>query len=227
MVSGCVIKIKNNINIKKNVLRGRSPLTSKAGFTLIEVVIAITLFAIFIIAFISTQGSNVRDSVNMKEELLLQKLCENKLNEILLDPPELKESLTLTPKKGNLEDMGYSDYEYSVEYKRLKIPNLNAITGEDSEKEGEADGDGGAGTGAGAGGATDGGSGDDADPNAAKESKEKQSKMFQNKVFETIRKNVEEMVWQVKVTVQHKKDNFPFSLVAFIDNKKAKVKLDL
>ncbi|MBF0363113.1 MAG: prepilin-type N-terminal cleavage/methylation domain-containing protein [Oligoflexia bacterium] len=220
MISGLKInhKINHKINNKSNI--------AAAGFTLIEVVIAITLFAIFIIAFISTEGSNVRDSVNMKEELLLQKLCENKLNQIILDPPELTESLTLIPKSGSLDEEGYADYEYTVEYKRLKIPNLSAITGEGEEDGASSGGGSGSGEGAAASGES-ASSASSGDPQADKESKDKQAKMFQNKVFEMMKKNIEEMIWQVKVTVQNKSSKFPFSLVSFIDNKKAKVKLDL
>ncbi|MBF0299340.1 MAG: prepilin-type N-terminal cleavage/methylation domain-containing protein [Oligoflexia bacterium] len=214
--------MKNGLKINNNFYKNHN--LHYDGFTLIEVVVSITLFAIFVLAFLTTEGSNVRDSVVMKEELLLQRLCEYKLQEILLDPPELRESLTLTPKKGNLEEIGYADYEYVVEYKRLKIPNLSAITGEGAEEEGAAADAGSADGGAGAsadGGVNGAGGGMD------KESKDKQSKIFQNKIFEMIKKNVEEMVWQVKVTVQNKNSNFPFSLVTFINNKKAKIKMDL
>ena len=62
----------------------RNKLLNQSGFTLAEILIAITLFAFFIIAFLKNQGQNIYDSTFLKEEIILKELCENKLNEIIL-----------------------------------------------------------------------------------------------------------------------------------------------
>ena len=107
-----------------NIVRGNS------GFTLVEIMIAITVFALFATAYVASEGFNISDSSNMRQELFLQKLCENKVNQLLIKIPELKESLTLVPMTGTFEDEGYPDFEYTVEFKKLIIPDLKKIQGE-------------------------------------------------------------------------------------------------
>ena len=48
------------------------------GFSLLEVMIALTLFAFFATAFLSSQGYNVADSRLSEEQLILQQLAERK-----------------------------------------------------------------------------------------------------------------------------------------------------
>ena len=100
--------------------------------TLIEVAIATTLFAIFALSFISGQGSNVLDSVRMKQELELKDLAELKLNEVILDPPQFEESLTETGKETKpFED--FPGYKYTLEFKKLTLPDLSKMTGDGEE----------------------------------------------------------------------------------------------
>ncbi len=103
------------------------------GFSLLEVMIAMTVFAIFITGFMVSLNNNEADSISFKNENFLNKLCQNKLNEVLLDLPELEESLTLTSKTGNFDEEGYPDYEYKITYKRFEIPNLNFSESEESK----------------------------------------------------------------------------------------------
>ena len=56
---------------------------NERGFTLIEVLICIMIFAFFVAAYYSGESSNKQDSLTMREELILQELAETKLNEIL------------------------------------------------------------------------------------------------------------------------------------------------
>ena len=65
------------------------------GFSLLEVMIAMTVFSVFVAVYVTSQGYNISDSTLMREELMLQTLCENKINEIIISPPELRDSLTL------------------------------------------------------------------------------------------------------------------------------------
>ena len=55
--------------------------------------IAITLFAFFVTAFLTAQGYNVSDSELSEEQLNLQQLCERKINELHLDPPKFQNIL--------------------------------------------------------------------------------------------------------------------------------------
>lgn len=100
---------------------------TEKGFTLLEVMIAMTIFATFIATFVAIQGNNLKDSSMLREEETLQRLCLNKLNEILLLPPVLKESLTLSPETKTFEEN--SNYQYTVTYQRFELPDLNQLKG--------------------------------------------------------------------------------------------------
>lgn len=162
---------------------------NERGFSLVEVLIALTIFAVFATAFISSQGSNVADSARIDEENLIAQLCENKLNEIILNPPEFRESLTLSKETKGFEAEEIKDYEYTIEYRRLKIPNFAKIAGESGE-EGV------------------------------------QSSSSQGKIFDIIKKNVEEMIWQVSVTVRNKNTDYKFTLTSWLENTQAKVSIN-
>ena len=91
-----------------------------AGFSLLEVMIALTIFAVFTSMYITSEGYNISDSVQLKEELTLRTLCEQKVNEILLDPPDYEESLTLKADSGKFEDN--EQYKWTAEFKRFELP---------------------------------------------------------------------------------------------------------
>ena len=103
----------------------------QAGFTIIEVLIALTIFAVFASVYSASQGYNFIDSVNLRQDLKLQELCTNKLNEILLDPPALTESLTLS--EDVKTDENDRNFEYHIKYARFKIPDLNLILGNEND----------------------------------------------------------------------------------------------
>lgn len=111
------------------------------GFSLFEVMIAFTLFAVFAIAFVTGQRHNVETSVNLREELILQRLAKEKIDEIFLNPPQFQESLTMMPVEKNFEG-SFQNYKYKIEYKRLKIPNLSMLQpkneDEDNADEGQS-----------------------------------------------------------------------------------------
>jgi len=108
---------------------------SEKGFTLIEVMIALAIFAVFIVAFTTSQGFNLADSTRMKEELMFRTLAEQKMNEVIITPPEFKDSITLTPDKGKFE--GNEEYSYEVTYSRLKldIEKLMGVSASEGEDE--------------------------------------------------------------------------------------------
>lgn len=170
-----IVKIFSIINLKK-----------QKGFSLMEVMIALTIFAMFAAVYVTSQGYNISSSELLKEELLLAELCENKLNEIIIDPPELKESLTMTAETGKFEN--HPNYQFSIQYKRFKIPDLQKITGGDSE-----DDDSGADSG------------------------------FKTKLMDSIKKNMEEILWQVEVSVTNTSTNFSYQISSWLLNPEAKV----
>ena len=109
------------------------------GFTLIEVMIAISIFSIFAAVFVTGQGYNLLDSSKLKEDIILKDLCENKINDIIVNPPELRDALTLTKETKDIE--GYPEYQTIVEFKKFFVPDMNKIsgnTGEDGKEKEES-----------------------------------------------------------------------------------------
>jgi type II secretion system protein I len=169
-------KIKDIFNIK----------STQDGFTLMEILIAITVFAVFVASYMVAQGFNLTDSMVLKEEMILKRLCENKINELIINPPELNSGATLSPQTKNFED--YPDYAYTVEIKQMKIPDLSKLVESGEE-------------------------GDNASGMSASE------KRVLNKVGEAL----QEMVWQLKVTVAKKEDNFNYTLSTWLYKKDARI----
>lgn len=106
-------------------------LFNKKGFTLVEVMISLAIFAVFASAYLTAQGFNISDSTVMREELELKRYAELKINQLIVTPPELKDSLTLRKDTGKFEEN--DNFSYSIEYKKFIVPDLNKITGADEE----------------------------------------------------------------------------------------------
>ena len=97
------------------------------GFSLLEVLIAITAFAIFLSSYVIGQGQNLSDSARLQEDLVLRRLSEDVINQIVLNPPDFAPSLALAPVTKKFEDE-YEDYEYTIEYKKIELPNIAELT---------------------------------------------------------------------------------------------------
>lgn len=102
---------------------------NQKGFTLIEVMIALAIFGVFIVAFVSGQGGNILDSTTMREEQRMFTLANNKLSEIINNPPEFSESLTSNIDTKTFEEE--QNYEWSVEFKKFEIPEFAAASGQE------------------------------------------------------------------------------------------------
>lgn len=111
-------------------------LSNEAGFTLMEVMISIAIFAVFASVFVTGFGYNLMDSGKFKEDILLKDYCENKINEIISNPPSLTDSLTLSKETKNVDTN--SDYQTIVQFKKFKVPEISKILGNektDSDEE--------------------------------------------------------------------------------------------
>ena len=112
------------------------PLCENRGFSLLEVIIAITLFAIFLSSYVISQNQNIGDSIRLQENIILKRLGESVINEIILSPPkQLNSTLTLAPETKKFEEDDYENYQYTVEYKKIELPDLTALFSTSDENE--------------------------------------------------------------------------------------------
>lgn len=170
--------------------------------------IAITLFAFFVTAYLTSQGYNVEDSRLSEEQINLQGLAEQKINEIVLNPPRFTNATANLKETKTFEESEFSKYEYTLEIKRVTIPDfaqLFAQKGSASE-EGRESYD-----------------GDYFSEGAAGQRNVALEKM----VFEELRKNIERILWQVRVTIRNKETNYKYTLSTFITNYDERIQLNV
>jgi prepilin-type N-terminal cleavage/methylation domain-containing protein len=187
---------------------GKINIKNQNGFSLIEVMIAITLFAFFVTAYLTSQGYNVQDSQLSEEQLILQQLAERKINELVLDPPKFTNATQDMKETKTFEDKEFSGYEYTLEMKRLSIPDFAQLFAQKDATTEEA---------------KDSYEGD----YFADSQKGQRNAAVEKMVFEELRKNIERILWQVRVTVTNKETKYSFTLSTFITNYNEKVQLNV
>jgi len=177
-----------------------------AGFSLIEVMIALTLFAVFVSAFLVSQGYNVSDSALSEEQIKLHMLCEQKMQEVMIDPPKFTNALVDMKETKTFEDKDFSGYTWTIEWKKLKVPDFGKIFASNAA--------------AGAKEAEGNKYYDD-------ENKANRNNSVETMVFEKLKENIERIVWQVRLTVTNKETNYSYSLSRWVTNYDEPVKLNL
>ena len=183
-------------------------LLKEKGFSLLEVMIAITLFSFFVVAFLTAQGYNVSDSQLSEEQLMLQQLCERKINELYLEPPKFNNTTDNLKETKTFEEKDYSGYEYTLEIKKLVIPDFAQLfaqkgaTTEDAKESYE---------------------GDYFNDNTVGQRNSSLEKM----VFEELKKNIEKVIWQARVTVTNKETKYSYTLSTWLTNNNEKVQLNI
>lgn len=95
----------------------------QAGFSLFEVLVAISIFAVFFIVFANSFFQNQRASTELNQELIMSNLAEKIIRQTLVALPPLSESLHNSNKKESFEAPD-QDYSYTVEWSRLEFPNF-------------------------------------------------------------------------------------------------------
>jgi len=182
---------------------GRNLEINDSGLSLLEVLIATSLFFIFFTAFVSSQADNLLDSQNMAEELVLHNLAENTINDILISPPPLKENGLSKPETKKFEQDGFDDYEYDLEFKPFDIPDgiMKQFSAGLSGSSGEDEG------------------GDDGEEQA--ENPQTQALKLLMKEFQD---NLKKALWQVRVTVRNKESGQEYFLASFLRNPQYQIK---
>ncbi|MFP5458637.1 MAG: prepilin-type N-terminal cleavage/methylation domain-containing protein [Bacteriovoracia bacterium] len=179
--------------------------TAQAGFSLLEVMIAITLFAVFISAFLVSQGYNVSDSALTEEQLKLHMLCEKKMNELMIDPPRFTNALEDLKETKTFEEKDFANYSWTVEWKRLKVPDFGKIFAANAQ----------------AGGAGEDNKYYDTDNSASR------NQTLEAVVFEKLKENIERAVWQLRLTVTNKETQYSYTLSRWVTNYDEPIQLNL
>ena len=162
---------------------------SEKGFSLIEVMIALSIFAVYSVAMITTQSSNIDGSIRLKDDLVLHNLAQMKMNEVLIDVKKFTNATESDPDTGSFEIEGFKEYKFKVEYKKNEFPNFDQLMGQSED---------------------DGGGQD-------------QTSAIKKVIFDKLKKNVELMLWQVRVTVTHPLTGAEYDLSSWITDKEAKL----
>lgn len=181
---------------------------NQKGFSLLEVMIAITLFAFFITAFLTSQGYNVSDSALSEEQLILQSLCERKINELILDPPPFNNVTENLKETKTFEETEFNGYQYTLEIKKLTIPDFAQLFSQKDATTEEGQ--------------------DSYEGNYYNEGgRNAQNANLEKLVFEELKKNIERVVWQARVTVTNKETNYNYTLSTFLTNYNEKIQLNI
>jgi len=169
--------------------------------------IAVTLFTIFASAYLVSQGYNMSDSALSEEQLKLHALCERQMNEVLINPPVYNNALENVKETKPFEDDEFADYNYTIEWKRLKVPDFGKIFTAQGDAQGTEE-------------SNDNKYYDQDSGTARNESLEKM-------VFDKLKENIEKIMWQVRLTVTNKETKYSYSLSRWVTNYDEPVQLNL
>ncbi len=180
---------------------------NQKGFSLIEVLIAITLFAFFTTAFLTSQGYNVSDSELSEQQLILQQLCERKINELYLDPLKFQNIMGSGLKETKtFEEKDLNGYEWTLEVKKLTIPDFAQLFGQKGGVSQE---------------------GQDAYEGDYMNQTQGRNSGLEKMVFEELRKNIEKILWQARVTVTNKETKYSYTLSTWLTNYNERIQINV
>jgi prepilin-type N-terminal cleavage/methylation domain-containing protein len=174
------------------------------GFSLLEVMIALTLFAIFISTFLVSQGYNLSDSALNEEQLRLHMLCHQKMQETLIIPPRYTNALVDSKETKTFEAKEFQNYSWTIEWKKLKVPDFTKIFNMGGKNQGEE------------------GSNYFSDRNRSQ-----RNSQVEKIIFDRLKENIERVAWQVRITVKNKETNYSYTLSRWVTNYDEPIQLNL
>jgi len=166
------------------------------GMTLIEVLIAVALFATFVVSFMAVQSDNISDSIQFKGDLLLKDLALMKMNETIVNPEsDFRPSagkVTIEQPKEWKKFEEYPEYSFAIQFYKVFIPELSKITG---QEEGENNPD--------------------------------QNQSVRQRIFDEFKRNMEVLVWQIRVVVRHEASKETYELSTWFYNQGGRVQFGI
>jgi prepilin-type N-terminal cleavage/methylation domain-containing protein len=166
----------------KKIIQGQK------GFSLIEVMIALTIFGVYVTAMIMSQTNNVGSSIRMSQDLVLHNLAEMKMSETLIGSKEFTNATENDVDSGSFDIEGFKNYKYKVSIKKTEFPDFSQIMGKSEDDEAD-------------------------NKNSA----------VQKLIFEKMKKNVEEIIWQVNVQIINSDNEQTYELNSWINKSNAKI----
>ena len=106
----------------------------ECGISLLELMMAMAITAIFGVALLSGIGGNVFRSEEMRAELKVIELAEMKVNELILAPPVFKENL-LSEFEEEKEFKEYPNYTYSIKLHPFMLADYLSALGQGPDSE--------------------------------------------------------------------------------------------
>ena len=104
------------------------------GMSLVEVMIAMAITAIFGVVLLSGIGGNVFRSEEMRAELRVVELVEMKVHELVLDPPAFQETL-LTEFTDEKKFDDFPGHTYSISVRPFMLADYLAALGQGPDSE--------------------------------------------------------------------------------------------
>ncbi len=105
-------------------------LKNHKGLSLIEIMMALTIFTTFAVFFIGTQQFQVKRAITARNKIDLMYLCDLQLKRTLLDPKKIS-SLSMTDSSPDsttgVFPAPYQDYSYTIEYFKFFFPPVDQL----------------------------------------------------------------------------------------------------
>jgi prepilin-type N-terminal cleavage/methylation domain-containing protein len=95
----------------------------KKGFTLIEAMAAVLILSIGIVAVYGGMNSLTRAEARARDQDLVQRLADEKYEELISTEPDLS-----APQNGNFDDRNLPDFNWEMESTPSGIESLQSIT---------------------------------------------------------------------------------------------------
>ncbi len=162
---------------------------NQAGMSLIEVLIALTIFAVMSTVLISTVSFNITSSMYARDDVKMHNLAEFKMNEVLIGNREFTNATDNSEDTGNFEIEGFKDFKYKVQIRKMELPDLSAVMGQTEDEANRV---------------------------------ETQETEIRKRVFGLLKKNLEEIVWQVRVEVTSP-DGIIYELTSWVEKSNAQI----
>lgn len=123
-------------SVRKMTALGLQPRSGRAGFTLVEALVAVVILSVGIVAVMASLGAMAKTEAKLRTKEVMQRLAERKYEELVATSTNLA-----TPQSGDFQDWNEKRFTWSTAVDTTGVDNLNAITLTVSPASGGSDSD--------------------------------------------------------------------------------------